>query len=267
MVRCFQLVDRVFFLDACSFRSRSGFVAYAFHTRCFCREDLCLNTALYRNHALLVRLQRNVVSLRALLCLVLGLQQLDDVVDWQPVRTLGPETWHTDILLKSALQDHSCSFSFKWLDTSWKNPQPRALEQVIGNGPNPVFCSSGLMLCTEITQSGHRRRPSLAPRSTQPRFIFLRWDAWPSIRTRAALFTMMTIIMTMDGPMQCPSRIQGMKIRIRSSRTLESFAAEAKQKLPRAGGGVTAICTASSRSLQLPQLLFGKAVSRETWTG
>lgn len=62
-----------------------------------------------------------------------------------PCGTFGPETWHTDILLKSALQDHSCSFSFKWLDTSWKNPQPRALEQVIGNGPNPVFCSSGLM--------------------------------------------------------------------------------------------------------------------------
>ena len=71
--------------------------------------------------------------------------------------------------------------------------------------------------------------PPLAPRSAQPCFIFLRWDAWPSIPTRAALFTMTTVIMAMYGPMQCQSCIQGMKIRIRSSRMLESFAGWGKE--------------------------------------
>jgi len=178
MVRCSQLVDRIFFLGCLFLQKPLGFC-------CLCLDIVSYALFLPGGSVLRHGLVPESCSARAAStkrCVTEGIivysigfatAGTKSSTD-SPCGTFGPETWHTDILLKSALQDHLCSFSFKWLDTSWKNLQPRVLEQVIGNGPNSVFRSGGLMLCTEITQSGHQRRPPLAPRSAQPRFIFLR---------------------------------------------------------------------------------------------
>lgn len=88
MACCSQLVDRIFFFDACSFRSRSGFVAYAltsFHTRCFCREGPCQT--------------RPCTGIMLCLC------GFNETLCHARADIRGPETWRTDILLKSSLQD------------------------------------------------------------------------------------------------------------------------------------------------------------------
>lgn len=103
--------------------------------------------------------------------------------------------------------------SFKWLDTSWKSPQLRALEQVIIGKWAKLWYSAQLALiltqsivgnsdkptivCTKITQSGHQRATPISASICVVSFQISEVRCLAVDSSRAASSTMTTIIMVM----------------------------------------------------------------------
>ena len=114
-----------------------------------------------------------------------------------------------------------------------EEPSTRALEQVIGNGLNSVFCSSGLILTQAMlgdkpVYRDNAKRPS----KTAAFSASICATSFHISEVRCLAFDPNSCCFVHydhdnygDGwSRRCPSCIQGMKIRIRSSQTLESFA-------------------------------------------